>query len=377
MQRADRPGRHARSDGHQKILVLCRPYLGDTVLMGPLFRNLRAWMPNAHIAAAGYVGLADGLSLLQEIDEIITIRKVRAADESRAAFSLYWTGVLREIRAAGYHLVYDVMQTDKSALICLASAAPLRAGFIERKRRLRHSVYTHVAVWTEAEMQTTHYADLYMKPLELLGAPIHTRSISIALPAEEAEAGCARLHRAVPDRSGPLVAVHPGASALNREWPPEHFAAACDFVQTHLGAHVVLMGGRKEAEALEVIRSAMRTSAPVLEGPLSTREFAAVLAAADLFFGNNSGPMHLAAAVGTPVVAVFDAAVPAQWRPLGENHSIVLPQMPCACLYPDLCRPPHQSNTFCVRTVPRDRVFGALARHLTERLEVPIARPAP
>ncbi|MBA4160443.1 MAG: glycosyltransferase family 9 protein [Gemmatimonadetes bacterium] len=359
-----------------KILVLCRPYLGDTVLTASVFRNLRAWMPQADITAAGYAGFTDALSLIPRIDEIVSLRKQRAAGESHAAFLRYWAGVLRRFRAARFDLVIDLMQTDKSALICAASAAPRRAGFVNRRRRARHRVYTDLALWTEAELQTTHHVDLYLKTLEILAIPIRSRFTEIVLQPEEIEAARERLRHALPDRTGPVVAVHPGASTPNRCWPPEHFAAACDWLQRHLGARVLLLGGAKEAQALAIIRSAMRTKAAALEGPLSTREFAAVLAAADLLFGNGSGPMHLAAAVGTPVVAIFDGAVASQWLPLGENHRVVLPEKPCPCVSPDLCMPPNPYHTFCIRTVSRERVFAALAQQLTERAEMPLARRA-
>jgi len=91
------------------------------------------------------------------------------------------------------------------------------------------------------------------------------------------------------------------------------------------------------------------------------RELAALIQAADLFLGHDSGPMHLAAAVGTPCVAIFGAASPLQWSPHGEGHRVVAPGMPCEeCVCPDRCVPPNPYHMYCVRRITEDRVREAL-----------------
>jgi ADP-heptose:LPS heptosyltransferase len=174
---------------------------------------------------------------------------------------------------------------------------------------------------------------------------------------EERAAAEARLAAAFGARRGPLLVVHPGAGTVNRLWPAACYAGVCDQVQTALGGRVLLLGGPKEAPLLAAIRSAMRTSPAVLEGPLSLREMAAVLGEAELFLGSDAGPAHLAAAVGTRAVVLFGAALP--------GHTVLRPAMPCAaCVSPELCRPPDPYHMYCVRRIPASEVSGAVDRVL-------------
>lgn len=348
-----------------RILVLCRPYLGDLVLSGPVFRNLRAWRPDARIVAGVYPESAAPLSFFPEIDEIITIPRHRRGD--RLAFVREWLAALRRVRRERFDLVYDLLHTDRSSLVTLASGAPERVGFIKDQHRLRHRVYTTASAWTP-DLDRSHTVDLFLRALTEIGMPVQTRSIAITVPPEEAESAAARLRRIVPPRSGPRVLVHPGAGTPNRLWPPERFSAVCDDLQENLGAQVVLMGGPGEAATLAAIRSGMRTPSVVFDERVSIREFAALLQQGELFLGLDSGPAHLAAAVGTRVVALFGAALPAQWRPLGEGHTVVRPSMPCdPCACPQLCRPPNPYHMFCIRRLAPADVSAALRLQLEGR----------
>nr|MBA2556895.1 glycosyltransferase family 9 protein [Chloroflexota bacterium] len=303
-----------------RILVLCRPYLGDQILSGPVFRNLRAWQPDAWIAAGVYPESAAPLAFFPEIDEVIHVP--RRAERGRVHHVRDWIALLRRLRRERFDLVYDLMHTDRSSLATLATAAPFRVGFIPDRHRMRHRVYSHAAVWRPYR-EHTHTADLFLRSLEELGMPVRTRSIAVEVPAEAARAAAEHLRNVLPGRSGPLVPVHPGAGTPNRLWPAERFAAVCDDLQANLGAHVLLLGASPLDPGVRAIRSAMRTSPILLERPVGIGELAALLREASVFLGLDSGPAHLAAAVGTPAVVIFGAALPAQWAPLGEGHVVV------------------------------------------------------
>ena len=331
--------------------------------MGPVFRNLRAALPGAWLAAATYAAHCEPLSFFPEIDEVIVIPH-RAREGARALLG-EWRRAIHQLRAARFDLVYDLMESDRSAFVSLATGAPRRASFVKERRLFRHRISTDLAIWTE-ELECTHTLELYLKGLGGLGVPICTRSTAIALAPHEQAAAKVRLERLLPQGDGPLVVVHPGASAPNKLWPGERFAAVCDDAQGRMGARVLLLGGPREAGVLELIRSAMLTPATVLDGPVSVRELAALLQAADLFLGHDSGPMHLAAAVGTPVVALFGAASPVQWGPRGEGHQVVRPSMPCqACVHPERCQPPNPYKMSCVCRISEDMVRAALQEQIS------------
>lgn len=346
----------------ERVLVLCRAYLGDLLLTGPVFRNLRAALPDARIVAGVYGQALEPLSFYPEIDEVVTIP--RRAKDGVLAFMGDWLRTIRKLRAERFDLVYDLTQTDRSAVVTLATGAPRRATFIKDRVLFRHRAYTDLADW-RGVLERTHTVDLYLKGLGELGVPISTRSIAVALSPEEEGRAPARLQRLLGPGEGPMVLVHPGASTANRLWPEERFAAVCDALQERFGARVLLLGGPGEAAALGVIRSAMRTPAVVLEERVSVRELAALFRVGDLFLGHDSGPMHLAAAVGTPVTGLFGAALPEQWAPLGEGHRVVRPRIPCeTCACPERCRPPNPYKMFCVQRITDEMVLDALGAQI-------------
>lgn len=335
--------------------MLCRQYLGDLILSGPVFRNLRAWEPDALLVAATYPENAEPLSFFDEIDEVIAIPRRRLP--GRRGPLREWINLLRRVRRERFDLVYDLMQTERSLAVLVAAGAPLRVGYVRKKPGIRHRFYTHVSDW-RADLGCTHMGELFLMPLAEIGMPVRTRSIRVSVtPAEAAEAAV-RLDGLLADRGGPLVLVHPGAGTANRNWQPERFAAVCDALRAE-GARVLLLGGPREAGVLAEIVASLRSPVPRLEERVSVRQLAALLARADLFVGIDSGPAHLAAAVGTRAVVLFGAALPAQWRPLGEEHMVVRPEMPCPCASPELCRPPNPDHTWCTRRITADAVLAA------------------
>lgn len=343
----------------ERILVLCRPILGDMILAGPVFRSLRAWRPEARITALCYQGKRDFLRFATGVDEVLEIPRGRG--EGRGRRLARWWALLSQLRAARFDLVYDIMQTDRSSALCAWTGAPVRVGFIKGTPRLRHRVYTHTAPWIDADVEGAHAVDLYLAPLAAARVPVATRSVRIRPSPEETASARARLGALALRGDRPLVVCHPGASSANKCWPLEELAAACDAVQEEIGARLVLIGGPGEGEALHAVRARMRGEAALIPDALPVGELAALLAEADLFFGHDSGPMHVAAAVGTPTVGLFGASRPAQWRPLGEGHTVVRPSMPCSpCPYPSLCEPPNPYKMYCVRRIGRAEVVAAL-----------------
>lgn len=348
----------------RRVLVLCRPYLGDLVLSGPVFRNLRAWLPDAHIAAGIYREYAESLSFFPEIDEVVPIP--RRVPGPRTALLGRWMALVRRLREQRFDLVYDLLHTDRSSLVTLASGAPVRVGYVKDRFRFRHRVYTHLSDWS-ADLPHAHSAELFLKPLAEIGMPVSTRSIDVVVTPSEAGEARERLARALGCGDGPCVLVHPGAGTPNRLWPAERFAAVCDDLQEGLDARVLLLGCPGERGLLDAIRDAMRVPAPTLDGPLTIRGFAALLQQADLVLGLDSGPVHLAAAVGTPAVALFGAALPSQWRPLGAAHRVVRPEQPCApCVRPGQCRPPNPYHMFCVQRLRAEEVIAVVRERLEE-----------
>jgi ADP-heptose:LPS heptosyltransferase len=161
------------------------------------------------------------------------------------------------------------------------------------------------------------------------------------------------------------VAVHPGARRPWNSWPAERFAGLVDYIQGKLGVKAVLLGGERDRGAAEAILSRIESGARSLVGRLGILTVASVLRRAALYVGNDSGPMHIAAAMGTRVVALFGPSDPRVWAPVGEGHVTIHKGIDCRPCFSRGCRRGEES---CMRLIGVDEVIHLVERMLDESL---------
>ncbi|MCC6414570.1 MAG: glycosyltransferase family 9 protein, partial [Opitutaceae bacterium] len=146
-----------------------------------------------------------------------------------------------------------------------------------------------------------------------------------------------------------------------RIWPTERFAAVCDRLQDELDAQIFLIAGPGERAIAQEIRHHAQSHLVLIEEAFTTGQFTAFIAQFDLMLCHDSGPMHIAAGVGTKVVALFGSQNATIWSPVGEGHTTLQTDLPCACL-PDLptpCVRDDSYRSYCVRRLSPDQVFAA------------------
>ncbi len=337
------------SDGADpRILVIRRRYLGDIVLLGPLLRNLRLRWPGAHLAVLGEAAYLPVLGLNPDVDAAWAFPR-RTGD---------WPRAVRALRAAAFTHVLDLDNRDKTALLARATGARARL-------TLRHVepvhfpwLYTHDEVLPAAFLDGRHITDLYLRPLEHLGVPVRTRECRLVARPEDVAAGRRLL-------GGARLLVHPGSRSAWRVWPPERFAVVLDAVHAATGAPAALVAGPGERETVEAIARTVRSPVVRIDEALPIPALAGLFAAARVLLCHDSGPMHLAAAVGTRVVALFGSQPRSVWRPLGEGHATLQAPLPCVdCVAPDRCAPHDAYHNLCVRRIAPDAVAAAVAAAL-------------
>jgi heptosyltransferase III len=341
------------ADRAPRLLVIRRRYLGDIVLLGSVLRNLRLQWPRAWIAVLTESAYAGVLRLNPDADSTLTFPQ-RASG---------WFGFWRYLRRVGFTHVLDFDNTDKTALATRLSGATTRATFDRELIPFRHRwVYTHTAKVTNAFYDSHHITETYLALPAAIGVPIASRDVRLVpRPDDVAWAKKFVAH------DGNKVLVHPGTRSPARIWPPERFAAVCDRLQDKLGAQLFLTAGPGEQPLLEQIRAHAGSHLVTLEPPRHVGQLAALLAQFDAFLCHDSGPMHVAAAVGTPAVALFGSQNATIWRPLGEHHSVLQTPLPCACLgsaTPIPCVRADSYRSYCVRKLDVDEVFAAVTKTL-------------
>jgi ADP-heptose:LPS heptosyltransferase len=166
-------------------------------------------------------------------------------------------------------------------------------------------------------------------------------------------------------RDGPLVVAHVGATAASRRYPPRRFAEALDLVVAEQRARVVLTGDASEVGLVETVRAAMRAPAYTLAGCLDFAELCAVIEAADVLVSNNTAPVHIAGAVGTPVVDLYALTNP-QHMPWLVPNRVLSHDVPCRYCYKSVCPAGHHD---CLARVAPAEVADAVRSLLDATFE--------
>lgn len=335
-----------------RILVIRRRYLGDIVLLGSVFRNLRLHWPQAHItllAERGYAGIG---ALHADVNAILVFPR-RITE---------WPKFLSQVRRQEFTHVLDFDNTDKTALTARMTGATCRATFDRELIPHRHRwVYTHRAKVTNDYYDAHHITETYLKLPKAISVPISTREIKLT-PAPADLAAVAKFAR----RAGRRVLLHPGSRSRFRIWPAERFAAVCDQVQDELDAQVFIISGPGERAIAHEIRAKATSHVVLIDEQYTVGEFAALLSTFDLFLCHDSGPMHIAAGVGVPVVALFGSQNSTIWGPVGEKHTVLQTELPCTCLpdTPSPCVRDDSYRNYCVRKLTVHQVNTAMAKAL-------------
>ena len=344
-----------------RILVIRRRYLGDIVLLGPVLRNLRLHWPQASLTVLVEPAYAGVLSLNPDVDAALVLPR-RARE---------WPGFLRRLRQARYTHVFDFDNNERTALLARLSGAPFRATLWHEGAQPRFAwLYTHRHHDPPAIHELRSITGYYLALLATAGVPIVTHDVRLVLHEADVvfvRGLLGRLSGAAAPPPTRCLLVHPGSRSPFRLWPPERFGEICRRVRGELGARVVLIAGAGEEDVLRQVLLHAGAGQPVIDQPLTVPQLAALAAQFDLLLCHDSGPMHIAAAVGTPLVALFGSQNATIWRPLGARQTVLQTTLPCTCLgsaAPGPCEPDNSYRSYCVRKLTEDQVFTAIANQL-------------
>jgi ADP-heptose:LPS heptosyltransferase len=167
------------------------------------------------------------------------------------------------------------------------------------------------------------------------------------------------------DMTRPIIGIHPGATWPAKKWLPDRFGELADMLVAKLGVQVIMVAGQHEGDAVNVILKQSFSNIKVFTG-LPLRQLAAIIARCSLFIGNDAGPMHIAAAVGTPTIGLFGPGEEDIWFPYtaGDGHIALRKDVPCHPCHLDFCN--RQGNGFmeCMKLLTVGEVFDAATRSL-------------
>ena len=329
----------------KKILLIRLSSLGDIVLTTPAIRAVRAHFADAYIAMLVGKQAAEVLQENPHLDEIIPFDRLAKHKDTAEMLR-----IIRILRERKFTLAIDLQRKFRTELLMYLSGAAERVG---------KGALCSVRVPEHGNKHATaHYFDL----LHAVGIPAVDQRLELFLAESERTAASQRLDAAGATQTGLKVGVFPGAGWKLREWMPDRFAAIGDRLVRHFNAEVLIFGGQREAALVHTVANLMEAPAIPFAGNLQVRALAACIEKCDLFLTNDTGPMHIAAAVGTPTVSLFGPGNHIRFQPLGGLHQTIRHAVPCnPCKqFTDTCK-----DNICMKKITVDEVWQSISDTLT------------
>jgi predicted lipopolysaccharide heptosyltransferase III len=320
----------------RSILVIKLRAIGDVLLSTVVLRNLKEVFPHARLDVLTERPSLPVVERQPVVDGVIVFDRGRQSGVE----------LILRVRRGRYDLVIDLFGNPRTALLTRLSGARHRVGFPFRGRRYAYTIAV------PPRGGSVHNTQFNLDALERLGVPIVDRSVRFPLADAERQAA-ERMVAGAGQGAGPLIALNAGGGWYTKRWPLEKFAELGDRLVAAYGARIVLPWGPGQLPEVEAVRGAMHHDA--LIPPATTLgELGALLQRMAMVITNDSGPMHIAAAVGTPVLAIFGPTNPALQGPYGSGHAVVRNEsVPCLGCNLTQC-PIHHP---CMRELSVDTVF--------------------
>ncbi len=330
----------------RNLLCVRLDAMGDVLMTTPAIRALKESAAGRRITLLTSSGGAGIAKHIPEVDDVIGYDApwIKATTDRMSAQPEYQ--VVRRLRKMRFDgaVIFTVYSQSPlpAALLCRLAEIPLRAAYC------RENPYQLLTDWVrdpEPENCVRHECRRQLSLAAAIGSRTGDERMSLRVEPSARERVAAMLREYGIREDRPWAVVHPGASAPSRRYPPELFAAACSCLTRTHGWRLVFTGSRDEQALVDSIRDLRQDIS--LAGRLQLNELAGLLSLTPVLISNNTGPVHIAAAVGTPVVDLYALTNP-QHTPWMVPNRVLSHDVPCRNCYRSVCPEGHQN---CLRLV--------------------------
>lgn len=339
----------------KRILITRTDRLGDVVLSTPVIRFMRQQYPDAYIAFMVRPENRDVVANNPHLDETIIYDKYRTQKSflSTVKFSF-------GLRKKRFDMAIALHPTNRVHIMLFLAGIPLRIGY---NRKMGNWLLTQKIPHFKQEGDK-HEVDYNLGFLKQLGFDIskgNKRPYIITSSNDKKLIDSVQKDSAIGTN---FIAVHVGASCLSKIWPPERFAQVADILSRRYHSDIVLVGADETVRFSSNVASKMKCKVVDLTGTLLVGELAELLSRCRLFVSNDSGPVHIAVAVGTPAVVIFGrknpGLSPARWGPLGPKDTVLHKDVGCQICLAHNC----EKDFACLKAVTVEEVVTAAEKLL-------------
>jgi lipopolysaccharide heptosyltransferase II len=373
-----RGGRAIAPEMVQSILVVQLDHLGDAVMSLGLLRALRGHFAQARIHVLASSSNDELFAMSGLVDHVHVMQQTRFSRRGGLAWIAEIIRWGRRLRRHRFDLAIDVRGELPHALLMWVSRARRRVGwacggggFLLTERATyvpgRHEVMSRAALADLLGIDSNHNPLPRIKPVEAALRRVDDQLRTAWSAVTQAGWPSSSHHQGACAPRSPMVALHLGAGTAAKRWPAESWRILVERLTCTLDASVVLLGTREDDEAGAIIARSIAAAAGArclnLVGRLSLTSLAALLYRADLMIGADSGPAHIAAAVGTPVLALFSGTNdPEQWKPWGADVLVLRRPPACTPCHRETCA---WADHPCMTGITVDMVMRAATEKLS------------
>jgi lipopolysaccharide heptosyltransferase I len=348
----------------RRILILRLSAVGDVVRTLPAVRALRKLLPSSRIAWLVEEPSKGFLESQPEVDEVLLFPRRRWSDGIRSPWTVARTfgemlQFVRRLRKQRFDLVLDFHGIMKSGLISFLSGAPVRIGYDRRSSKEGNFLFSNVKVSLPPGKMSRYQRNLEL--LKGIGLEVMYPEQGLHIPSGDRVYVEVFLNRVTYPLPRPWIAIHPGTSNRTsyKRWKPERYSQLADRLVRELGSTIIFTWGPGEMTWAEKIQKMM--TEPSLLGPRtdSLTQLGELFRRCDLYLGGDTGPMHIASMVGTPVVAIFGPTDPVVNEPFGAHRKV---RKDVGC---NPCRERSCRETLCLDEVTVEEVLAAAKEMLS------------
>ncbi len=345
----------------KNILCVRLDSAGDVLMTTPALRAVKESKKGRRVTLLTSSTGAGIAKLVPVVDDIIVYDAPWVKNDIVCSNSKKEYAMVRKLRQCRF---------DAAVIFCVFSQNPLPAAFLchladipLRLAYCRENPYRILTDWIpdpEPKKFIRHEVERQMDLVKTIGCKPRDENFCLRIRPHAHRTVRQILHELKIYVRQPSVIIHPGAAALSRRYPPENFAVVADTVIKNLGTNVIFTGTLSELNLVNRIQSLMRMPSYSLAGRLDIEMLCALIAEVNLIITNNTGPAHIAAAVGTKMVDIYALTNP-QHTPWKAESRVLSHDVPCKYCYKSVCPEGHHN---CLRLISPEKVIQAAAELL-------------